>query len=69
MAISLLSVTEIPSGVGVIIEAAEGSYIVPAINSAAVLDNDLLVSGGSIAGDGSTIYALGKKVGLLASLR
>jgi hypothetical protein len=69
MAISLLSVTEIPSGVGVIIEAAEGSYTVPAINSAAVLDNDLLVSGGSIAGDGSTIYALGKKVGLLASLR
>ena len=61
--IVLTQVTEIPAGAGVIVEAAEDNYKVPVIESAASIDevNDLLVSDGSVAGDGSTIYALGKK--------
>lgn len=59
--IVLTPVTEIPAGAGVIIEAAADNYKVPVIESASDLsDNDLLVSDGSITGDGSTIYALGK---------
>jgi hypothetical protein len=61
----LTPVTEIPAGAGVIVEAAEGTYTVPAINSASALDgNELLVSDGSVAGNGS-IYALGKKGGVV----
>jgi len=67
--VTLTSVTEVPSGAGVIIEAAEGSYTVPAINSAAVLDNDLLVSDGSVTGDGSTIYGLGEKDGVVGFVK
>jgi hypothetical protein len=66
--VTLTSVTEVPSGVGVIIEAAEGSYTVPAINSAAVLDNDLLVSDGSVTGNG-TIYELGEKSGVVGFVK
>ena len=60
-------VTEIPANAGVIIEAAEGTYKVPVLASAAALgsDNELLVSDGSVAGDGSTIFALGKKKGVV----
>ena len=58
----LTPVTEVPAGAGVIIEAVAGTYTVPAIESASALsDNDLLVSDGSVTGNGSTIYALGKK--------
>ena len=55
----LTPVTEIPANAGVIIEAAEGNYKVPLIESAAALtDNDLLVSDGTVEGNGSTIYVL-----------
>ena len=59
----LTPITAIPANKAVIIEADAGPYALPAINSAASIDdvNDLLVSDGSITGDGSTIYALGKK--------
>ena len=59
----LTPITAIPANKAVIIEADAGPYAIPAINSAASIDdvNDLLVSDGSITGDGSTIYALGKK--------
>ena len=58
----LTPVTEIPANTGVIIEAAEGSYDVPVIESAAAIaDNDLKVSNGSIIGNSSTIYALANR--------
>ena len=65
--IALTPVTEIPANTGVIIEAAEDTYKVPVIESAAPLGsiNELLVSDGSVTGDGSTIYALGKKGGVV----
>ncbi len=59
--IVLTPVTEIPANAGVIIEAAAGSYSVPAINSATALaDNDLKVSDGTVEGNG-TIYVLANK--------
>ena len=53
----------VPQDKGVIIEAAEDIYAVPTIASAESIDavNDLLVSDGTVAGNSSTIYALGKK--------
>ena len=61
--IVLTPVTEVPAGAGVIIEAAEGTYKVPVIESAAALGsiNELLVSDGSISSDGTHHFALGKK--------
>ena len=69
--IVLTPVTEIPANTGVIIEAAADTYTVPAINSAASIAsvNDLSVSDGSIAGNGSTIYALGKKGGVVGFVK
>ena len=63
--IVLTPVTNVPANTGVIIEAAEDTYKVPVIESASSIAsvNDLLVSDGSVTGDGSTIYALGKKGG------
>ncbi len=62
--IVLTPVTEVPAGAGVIIEADNKDYDVPTIRRANSLsDNELLVSDGSVKGDGSTIYALGKKGG------
>lgn len=60
--IVLTPVTEIPANAGVIIEAAEGTHKVPVIEGASSITsvNDLLVSDGSVTGNG-TIYALGKK--------
>jgi hypothetical protein len=65
--IVLAPVTAIPANKGVIIEATPGTYTVPAVNSAASIDavNDLLVSDGTVEGDESTIYALGKKGGVV----
>ena len=59
----LTPVTEVPAGAGVIVEAAKDNYKVPVIESAASIAsvNDLLVSDGTVKGNGSTIYALGKK--------
>ena len=61
--IALTPVTNVPANTGVIIEAAKDNYKVPVIESAAALGsiNELLVSDGSITGNGSTRYALGKK--------
>ena len=61
--IVLTPVTEIPAGAGVIIEAAEGNYKVPVIESASALgeDNELLVSDGNTISDGTHYFALGKK--------
>ena len=54
----LTEVTEIPADAGVIIEAAEGTHIAPTITTAAALTgNDLLVSNGSVTGNG-TIFVL-----------
>lgn len=67
----LTPVTEIPAGAGVIIEAAEDNYKVPVIESASSIAsvNDLQVSDGSVAGDGSTIYALGKKEDMVGFIK
>ena len=64
--IVLTPVTEIPANAGVIIEAAEGTHKVPVIEGASSITsvNDLLVSDGSVTGNG-TIYALGKKGGVV----
>ena len=60
--VKLTKVTAAPANTGVIIEAAPGTYKIPTLESAAPLDdNELLVSDGSIVGNGSTIYALTKK--------
>ena len=61
--IALTPVTEIPANTGVIIEAAEDTYKVPVIESAASIAsvNDLQVSDGSISSDGTHHFALGKK--------
>lgn len=68
--IVLTSVTEVPAGAGVIIEADEDNYKVPVIESAAALSgNQLLVSDGSVTGDGSTIYVLAKKSGVVGFYR
>ena len=55
--LNLTAVTEVPAGAGIIIEAAEGSYELPVIASADALDNDLLVSDGTVTGNGN-IFAL-----------
>jgi len=69
--IVLTPVTEVPAGAGVIIEAAEGTYKVPVIESAAALgsDNELLVSDGSISSDGTHHFALGKKGGVVGFVK
>ena len=63
--IALTPVTEIPANTGVIIEASADTYTVPVIESASSIAsvNDLLVSDGSVKGNGTSIYALGKKGG------
>ena len=64
--VNLTAITEIPAGTPVIIEAAENDYSLEVLQSAAaVSNNDLLVSDGTITGDG-TVYVLaneGDKVG------
>ena len=58
----LKSETKIPAKAGVIIEAAAGTYTIPAVNTAAAIaDNDLKVSDGFIIGNSSTIYALANR--------
>ena len=59
--IELTPVTEVPANNAVLIEGA-GKHSFPVIASAAAIsDNDLKVSDGSITGDGSTIYVLANK--------
>ena len=56
----LTEVTEIPAGAGVIVET-KGDYEFPVLNeAAAIAENDLLVSNGTVVGDG-TIYVLANK--------
>jgi hypothetical protein len=57
--LKLTPVTDVPANEGVIIEASEGTYGLPVLSEADPIDNDLLVSDGSVVGDGSTIFALG----------
>jgi len=60
--VSLTEVTEAPANTPVIIEAAEGTHNLSIVTSAsAVGTNLLLASDGTVTGDASTIYALGKK--------
>jgi len=59
--VELIPVTEVPANNAVLIEGA-GKHTFNVIASAAeIADNDLQISNGSVTGDGSTIYALGKK--------
>ncbi len=68
--IVLRPVTEIPAGAGVVIEAAEGEHEVITIrNASALSNNDLIISDGTVTGDGSTIYALGKKDGVVGFVK
>lgn len=59
--VELIPVTEVPANNAVLIEGT-GKYTFDVIASAAAItDNDLQISNGSVTGDGSTIFALGKK--------
>ena len=67
--IKLTPVTQVPAGDAVIIEAV-GKQTFSVIPSAtAITDNDLSVSDGSVTGDGSTKYALGKKGGVVGFVK
>ena len=58
----LTEVTNVPAGKGVIVEAAAAGSYAPTFDVAADdIDTDLLVSNGTVEGDGSTIYVLAKK--------
>ena len=59
--LTLTEVENVPAGKGVIIEAAKGSYAPTFDVAAADIESDLLVSNGTIVGDGSTIYVLANK--------
>ena len=55
----LTEVTNVPAGKGVIVEAAAAGSYAPTFDvDADDIDTDLLVSNGTVAGDGSTIYVL-----------
>ena len=57
----LTKVDAVPANTGVILKADAGKYSLPFAESAdAIADNDLLISNGSAAGDG-TIFVLAKK--------
>ena len=59
--VELIPVTEVPANNAVLIEGA-GKHTFDVIASAAeIADNDLQISDGNKVGDGSTIFALGKK--------
>ena len=69
--INLTPISTIPANVGVIIEAAQGTYNVPIIQntvSMGDITNELLVSDGTVTGNGD-IYALGKKNGVVGFYR
>ena len=55
----LTEVTNVPAGKGVIVEAAAAGSYAPTFDvDADDIDTDLLVSNGTVAGDGSTIFVL-----------
>ena len=57
--VTLTAVTEVPANTAVILKGDADTYNFPVIdNAAAIADNDLQVSDGNVAGDGSTIYVL-----------
>ena len=61
----LTKVTAAPAGAGVIIEAAEGTYKIPTLDSAAdLVGNDLLVSDGTATSDGH-FFALAEQGGVV----
>lgn len=63
--IELIPVTEVPANNPVLIEGA-GKHSFDVVASAtAIAENDLRISDGSVTGDGSTIFALGKKSGVV----
>ena len=58
--VTLTQVDEVPANTGVILKAAAGVYDLPVVASAAAIaNNDLQISNGSVTGDESTIYVLG----------
>ena len=67
--IELIPVTQVPAGNAVLIEGT-GKYSFDVIPSAtAIPENDLQISNGSVTGDGSTIFALGKKSGVVGFVK
>jgi hypothetical protein len=63
--VELIPVTEVPAGKAVLIEGANKHVFDVIPSAAAIAENDLKISDGSVTGDGSTIYALGKKGGVV----
>lgn len=59
--VQLIPVTEVPANNAVLIEGAGKHSFEVIASAAAIAENDLQISNGSVTGDGSTIYALGKK--------
>ena len=56
--IKLTEVTNIPAGKGVVVKATAGDYLPTFDVAASDIESDLLVSNGTVTGDGSTIFAL-----------
>ena len=60
--VELTEVTNVPAGKGVVIEATAAGNFAPTFDvEAADIESDLLVSNGTVTGDGSTIFVLAKK--------
>ena len=60
--IHLEEVEEAPASTPLVIKAAAGTHMIDVVKSASAVTGNLLQSSdGSVTGDGSTIYALGKK--------
>lgn len=59
--VELIPVTEVPANNAVLIEGAGNHSFDVIPSAAAIAENDLQISDGSVTGDGSTKYALGKK--------
>ena len=58
--VALTEVTNVPAGVGVVIEGEAGEYAPTFDVAPADIASDLKVSNGTVTGDGSTIYVLAK---------
>ena len=68
--VTLSSVASAPANTGLVVNGAQGTYTPTAAETTDdVSDNKLVVSNGSVTGDGATIYALGNKGGTVGFKR
>lgn len=68
--VTLSSVASAPANTGLVVNGAQGTYTPTAAETTDdVLGNQLVVSDGTVKGDGATIYALGNKGGTVGFKR